>query len=332
MANHPTSMRALVQTAPNRSGTDQLELSSQFQSFLSSFPATLPCNPGTNAIGRVVATGPDATVLSESKLVITNTFIRARDDTSNQILWGISPGAAPEENHLYASMVCNSVCAEYVLAPLENTYALDETCLLGDPLAGDLGLKIPNLHQLVFDIIVYSDLRSIDPQAGERIITTPATGQFSAAAVDVAIAIGAMVAAASRNGEVTDSKALAAFGIVDAVMDISPPEATGSNSIAVATSVLRRYGRISLMGGRLDETLPVPYMTAVMKSMTIRPHFMFQLKDQRGIIKLAESGLLELGDIGGHNIVATYRLGELSEALDKAVETSGPGNMVVLKP
>ena len=374
MSSIPTSMRALVQTAPGKAsvqvvpvpkvnfGTvlikvEAVLINSNFQAIFNAamplFQLPYPVIPGTNAVGRVITAGPDATVLSEGKLVITSTFIRARDDTSNQVLWGITTGETPEENRLYSSMARNSVCAEYALAPMENTYILDETRFLGSPLDGGLGLKTPDLLQLVFDAIVYAGLRSINLQAGERIIVTPATGQFTAAAVDVAVAMGARVIAASRNEEKLatlkqihseidtvqltgdlefDKKALAAFGVVDAVIDISPAQATGSNNIAAAASVLRRYGRISLMGACHDQAIPIPYMAAVAKSLTIYPQFMYRREDQRGIIKLAESGLLKLGEKGGHNIVATYGLDELDAALDKAVETSSPGNMVILKP
>lgn len=367
-------MRALVQTAPGQASVQVVPVpkvdygfvlikveailinsnyKAIFNAALPHFQLPYPLIPGTNAVGRVVAAGPDATVLSEGKLVITSTFIRARDDTSNQVLWGITPGATPEEKRLYSSLAQNSVCAEYALAPLENTYALDEKRLLSDPDAGGLGLKSPDLLSLVFDSIVYSGMRSINLQAGERIIVTPATGQFSAAAVDVAVAMGARVIAASRNGDKlaklshihpsidtvqltgdleVDSKRLAAFGDVDAVIDLSPPEATGSNNIAAAVSSLKRYGRVALMGGRLDEAIPIPYMAAVMKNLVIHPHFMYRREDQRGIIKLAESGLLKLGETGGHKIVASYGLDELDKALDKAVETSNPGAMVVIKP
>ncbi|KAH8681885.1 alcohol dehydrogenase [Xylariales sp. PMI_506] len=375
MASLPTSMRALVQTAPGQASVQvvpvpkiefgtvliKVEAVLVHSNFLAIFNASLPhfrlpypIIPGMNAVGRVAAAGPDATVLSEGKLVITNTFIRGRDDPSNQVLWGITPGATPEENHLYDRMARHGVCAEYALAPLENTYAVDEARLLGDPLAaGGLGLQVPDLLQLAADTILYSGLRTINLQAGERIIITPATGHFSAAAVEVAVAMGGVVIAASRSaaglaalkrihpgittvqlaGDLeTDSRALAAFGPVDAVMDVSPPAAAGSNNLAAAISALKRYGRVSLMGGRLDQVLPIPYMDAVMKQLTIHSQYMFPREHQRAAIKLAESGLLKLGEKGGHGVAAAYGLGGLDEAMAKAVELSGPGKFVILEP
>lgn len=374
MAGLPTTMRALVQTGPGEASLQTVpmpevefgtvlikvdailvnaNLRTFFEAALPHFQLPYPVIMGTNAVGRVVAAGPDATVLSEGKLVITNTFIRARDDPSHHILWGISAGTTPEQNRLYDSMARHGACAEYLRAPLENTFVLDEARLLGEPSTGGLGLKAPELLQLVFDTILYSGLRTMNLQAGERIIVTPATGQFSAAAVDVAVALGADVIAASRNqdklanlkqvhpgihtvqltGSVeADAKALGAFGVVDAVMEVSPPGATGSTNLAAAASVVKQYGRICLMGTRFDENLPIPYMVAVNKSLTIYGQHMFRREHQRGIIKLAESGLLKLGTAGGHNIEAAYGLDELQLALDKATDTSNLGSIVVLKP
>lgn len=130
--------------------------------------------------------------------------------------------------------------------------------------------------------------------SGRGIIITSATGQFSATAVAVVLVMSAVVIATSRNGDgltrprkihshvhtvelsedlEIDSKALVVFGSVDAVTDLSPPRPTGFNSIAAAVSALRRYGCISLMGGRFDETLPIPYITTVMQDLTIRAQF-----------------------------------------------------------
>lgn len=370
----PTTMRAIIQTGPGQSSVKNVAVPQvQFGSVLVKVEAMLvhpnalaiynakhpfiqlpyPLVPGSNAVGRVVVPGPDATSLRSGQLVIVNTFVRARDDPSVQVLWGIWPGTTPETNHLYTSTVRDGVCAEYVLAPLENTFALNEDRLLGSAAAGGLGYQIPDLLQLAPDTILYAGLRSIDLQAGERIIVTPATGHFSAAAVDVAVAMGASVIAASRNAtglaklkqihpsietvELTcdlkaDTAALESFGNVDAVIDVSPPSATGSSNLAAAVATLHPYGRVSLAGGRMDEALPIPYMVAAIKNLTIRGLFMFRREDQRGIIKLAESGLLKIGEAGGHTVVASYDLDSYSEALSKAVEISGPGNIVCLKP
>lgn len=375
MADLPTTMRAAIQTAPGKASIEQVPLPQIefgsilvkvetvwihsngrviFNASLPLFHLPYPIIPGTsNAIGRVAKVGPDTTTLQQGQLVLLNTFIRARDDPTVQILWGAYQGMTPQAKHLYVSTARNSVWAEYVAAPLENVYALNEKLLLGDPKTRGLGYKIQDLLLLAPTTVLYASLRSINLQSGERIIVSPATGQFSAAAVDVAVAMGANVIASSRNaielaklkamhprietvaltGDLeTDSKALAAFGTVDAVLDVGPPKATGSNSLAAAVSTLKPYGRISLSGGRTDESIPISYMAAMINNWTIRGQFMFERADQLGVIRLAECGLLKLGEESGHHVVATYGLESYEEAMDKAVEMSGPGNIVCLEP
>ncbi|PQE05594.1 alcohol dehydrogenase protein [Rutstroemia sp. NJR-2017a BBW] len=47
-----------------------------------------PSIPGTRAVGRIAAVGPDTTSLALGQLVVLEPFVRARDDPDVQILWG----------------------------------------------------------------------------------------------------------------------------------------------------------------------------------------------------------------------------------------------------
>ena len=59
------------------------------------YPYPTPMVPGSGAIGRAVAVGPDAVVLRPGTLVFFDCFIRARDDASVAILSGVSDGGHP---------------------------------------------------------------------------------------------------------------------------------------------------------------------------------------------------------------------------------------------
>jgi D-arabinose 1-dehydrogenase-like Zn-dependent alcohol dehydrogenase len=59
-----------------------------------------PFIPGARCVGRIVATGPDTTSLQLGQLVMTEPFIRGRDDTDVQILRGLSYGASPASKKL----------------------------------------------------------------------------------------------------------------------------------------------------------------------------------------------------------------------------------------
>ncbi|EHY53770.1 hypothetical protein HRR83_003984 [Exophiala dermatitidis] len=372
MSQIPKTMRAIKLTAPGQFSvaeipTPQVQAGSvlikveaamvqpQIRNILNAVVPHLrlpyPVVPGSNAIGRVVEAGPDAVVLEKGQLVLISSSVRARDDPSVQVVWGVSAaGFGQRSEQLYAKVARNGSFAEYLLAPLENTCVLDERRLLG----GGLGYKVPELLHLSADAVSYAGLRSIDLQAGERIIVTPATGFFSTSAVDVAVAMGANVVAASRNGDYlarlktvhpeietvrltgtdfdADKKTLAAFGPVDAVVDISPPSATGSNNLAAAVATLRPYGRVSLLGGRMDPSIPISYMDVMWKSLKIQGSLMYTREDQLGVIKLVESGRLKLGKAGGHEVVASYPLDRLLDAADHADKANKLGQLVCLEP
>jgi threonine dehydrogenase-like Zn-dependent dehydrogenase len=56
---------------------------------------------------------------------------------------------------------------------------------------------------------------------------------------------------------------------------------------------VKPYGSVSLMGV-IHTDITVPYVVAVMKYLTIRGQSMYVRDDARGIIKLAETGVLTL--------------------------------------
>ncbi|KAI0427966.1 alcohol dehydrogenase [Xylaria sp. FL1042] len=371
----PPTMRAVVQTGPGKATVESVPLpKTEHGSALVKIEASLvhsnaanifkanhnifqfpyPIIPGSFGIGRIAALGPDATSLQEGQLVMVSSLIRARDNPSVSVITGVSAGWTPASQHLYKTLARSGFFAEYVPAPLENIYRLDEARLLGSPEAGGLGYVPGELVVLSANAIVYAAMRSVALQPGERVIVTPATGHFSTAAVDVAVALGARVVAASRSaaglarlkeiypdavetvqltGDIeTDGVALGAFGPVDAVVDVSPPAATGATNLAAALSVLGDRGRVALVGGRGDETLPIPYLKAMVNSWTIKGSYMYSREDLEGVVRLAEAGLMKLGKRAGHVVQGVYSLDDFIAAIDKAVEAASPGSLVYIKP
>jgi D-arabinose 1-dehydrogenase-like Zn-dependent alcohol dehydrogenase len=209
------------------------------------FPA--PFIPGPRCVGRVAATGPDTTSMQLGQLVMLEPYIRGRDDPDVSILWGLSQGISPMSRKLMENSWRHGTYAEYVQAPLENCYALNEKLLLGSPDDGGLGYSMGDLPYISKQLVAYGGLRGIDLKAGETIIVAPATGGFSSAAVEVASAMGARVVAVGRNmdklknvaknnprvipvqlqGNVEeDTTALQRCGKIDAYLDISPATAS----------------------------------------------------------------------------------------------------------
>ncbi|TGJ82807.1 hypothetical protein E0Z10_g5950, partial [Xylaria hypoxylon] len=81
-----------------------------------------------------------------------------------------------------------------------------------------------------------------------------------------------------------------------------------------------------------DETLPIPYLKALVNSWTIKGSYMYSREDLEGTVRLAEAGLMKLGKAAGHVVRGVYGLDDFLAAIDKAVETAGPGSLVYIKP
>ena len=318
---------------------------------------TIPPNfvPAAHAIGRIAAVGFDTTALRVGQLVMLEGFIRARDDPNDvQVLWGITAGLTPESVRFMADNWAMGCMAEYVRAPLENCYPLDERRLCGSPLEGGLGYTFDDLLQLPTQLVAMGGLRAIDVKPGERIIVAPATGAFSGAAVQVAVAIGAQVIAMARNrallervqqvsptGRVeivpitgdpeADTASLKQWGPVDAYIDLSPPSASESTHIRSCFPALRKYGRACLMS-IISHDVAVPYTLLTWNSLTIKGQFMYERDDARLLIKMAETGVLKLGKEGGIEVVGRFKLEEAEEAFAVAMKNPEVGKLVVIVP
>ncbi|KAM0257755.1 hypothetical protein ACHAQJ_004206 [Trichoderma viride] len=299
---------------------------------------------GSPAIGRVAAIGPDTTAYKEGQLVLIDSNLKARDDPNVGTVWGAFDGFDPITKRFVKETWRDGAWADYVRAPLENTWALDE-----DKLIGKQGLKPEDLLHLSILPVLYSGLRKIDVQAGETVLIAPATGVFSGGCIAVARAMGANVIAGGRNaeslkalearfpgihtvqltGEDTDVAAIKSFGKIDAFVDIAPAAATGAPYFNAAISSLRKGGRVCLLGGRADATLPVSYLQLLFNEITIRGSLMFDGEHVRALIKMAEAGILKLDKEGGFEVIGSYPFEKYTEALEHG-RNVGAGKIVVV--
>ncbi|KAF2165017.1 hypothetical protein M409DRAFT_67682 [Zasmidium cellare ATCC 36951] len=285
-----------------------------------------PLVPGTSAFGKVVAIGPDALLLKEGDLVYVDCYIRGRDDHDAGFLLGLSEGGGQASRRLMQHWI-NGTFAEYVKAPLENVFKVDEQRLCGSPSQGGLGFKMEQLSWWMAALVPYGGLRSIDLQAGETVIVTPATGNFGSAAVLVALAMGAgKVIAVGRNAEAlsklkardkrietvqttgdlkTEMEAIQAFGKADVHFDISPAVSEGSTYLRAAIQSLRHSGRVSLMGGFADS-------------------------DNIAFMKLLSSGALNIKDIV--NVHGVFGLEDWEKGFDLAWDNGRLGDLVLFAP
>ncbi|KAH8694127.1 hypothetical protein BGW36DRAFT_384430 [Talaromyces proteolyticus] len=296
-----------------------------------------PFIPGSGAVGRVAALGKDATSLQVGQLVLLDCFVRGRDDPNAQILRGVFEGPTP--------------AAKKLSHQPENCYPLDEKVLLSKVEQGGLEYGISDLPYLSKHSVAYGGLRSIDLKAGQTIIITPATGNHGGAAVQVASAMGARVIAVGRNAKALqdlkekiprvypvqltgdfaeDTKTLSQFGTIDAFMDFTPSSMASPLHLKACLAVTKTYGQGVLMGFPQGE-ISLSYGMMLAKNINIRARYMYDAEDVRGLIKLAERGLLKLGHSSGAQVVS-YTLDQYGDAISRAAEQQTWGLQVIMHP
>jgi D-arabinose 1-dehydrogenase-like Zn-dependent alcohol dehydrogenase len=306
-----------------------------------------PIVPGASAIGRVSGVGPDATKLKEGDLVLVDCYIHGRDDNDAMFLFGTSETGSEGSRILMHGEWRNATFAEYCKAPLENCFALDESRL-----CRGLGYEIDQLGWILQGLVPYGGLKSIGLQPGETIVIAPATGGFGSAAVVVALSMGARVIAMARNAtelekikslnrsridtvaitgnQEQEIAALKKFGRINAFLDISPPMAQNSTHFKSAISSLSRGGRVSLMGGFIED-VAVPHRFIMRNDIALKGKFMYDREDILSFLQLLESGVLDFKDIV--KVTGKYGLQDWKEALDTAFEQGGRlGHLVVFNP
>ena len=318
------------------------------------YPLSLPMTPGNNAIGRVFEVGPDAVQLTPGQLVLCDITIRARDNPSVSILFGIHGGGYPAAQKLMDGEWRDSSYAEYARFPLENVFPLNEDLLLNK-----MGYSLSDLCLMPVCLVPFGGLSEVDVRPGETVIVAPATGRYGGAAVAVALAMGATVVAAGRNNNALEALAtthastgrfrtVVLTGDVsgnteamksatgkpdgaDVFIDFSPFAAEGSSLLVTAVAVLRPFGRCVIMGG-MPGNISVPYLEVMFKSLRLQGRFMYAREHILRLIQMAESGLLPLGARIGIKHTEEFGLESIDEALRVAGKLTGWGSHVVLKP
>ncbi|KAI0441754.1 alcohol dehydrogenase [Xylaria telfairii] len=310
-----------------------------------------PLIPGTSAIGRVAATGPDATLLKEGDLVYFDCTIRGRDDSTAIILMGVSTGFGDGSKALMEGEWRDCTFAEYTKVPLENLFRLDEGRLCGSPADGGLGYSPEQLVWILQAMVPYGGLRSIGLQAGETVIVAPATGGFGSAAVVVALGMGARVIAMGRNAEQlakvkalgprvetvqitgdleTEMASLKKFGKIDAFFDISPPQAQNSTHFKAAILSLGYGGRVSMMGG-FGEDVAIPHRFIMRYDITLKGKWMYSREDCNAFLGLMTTGVIDVRNLV--KAVETFKLEEWEKGFEAAAYHGGKlGQIVIFAP
>jgi alcohol dehydrogenase len=305
----------------------------------------LPVVPGTGAIARVRATGPDATQLAVGDWVCCDPTVRSRDNAQSPdiTLQGLSAGG--EGGLRLQKYFRDGAWAQQMRLPTENAIpigALDKKgaarwCALGTLLVPYGGFLAANL------------------QAGETVLVSGATGNFGSSAVTVALAMGAAcVVAPGRNekvladlsrrfgdrvrtvrlsGNENDDREMmkrAAPGPIDCVLDIMPPS-VAPTTVRAAVMTVRPYGRVALMGGvgmAGGPGLELPYPWLMRDCITVKGMWMYPPDATIRLVGLIRSGLIKLDQFEA----TTFDLDHANDAVAYAAANAGPFKMTVIRP
>ena len=295
----------------------------------------LPVAPGCGAIGRVRATGPDATRLVPGDWVVCDPTVRSRDDSLSPDITLQGWSARGEGGLQLQRYFRHGSFAERMLVPTENAIRIGPL----DPAEAGRWCALNVL------LVPYGGLLATNLQAGETLLVSGATGNFGSAAIAVALAMGAgCVIAPGRNEKVLkdlgrrsgneehdrERMRQAAPGPIDCVLDLLPPSA-GTIPVRAALMTVRPYGRVVLMGGvgmLGGPGLDLPYPWIMRNCVTIRGQWMYPHDATIGLIRLIRSGLLDLNIFD----VTVFDLDHANEAVAHAAANGGPFKLTVIQP
>jgi len=305
----------------------------------------LPAIPGAGGIGRVRATGPDATHLAAGDWVFCDPTVRSRDNAMapDILLQGLTAGG--EGGRRLQKYFHDGSWAERLRLPTENAIAI------GALDAGDA----PRWCALGMLLVPYGGFLAIDLKAGETVLVNGATGAFGSAGVAAALAMGAAsVIATGRNGQVLEDLARrfgsrvrcvqmlgkeeedrqrilkAAPGPIDVVLDLLPPAATPSQ-VRAAVLAVRPYGRVVLMGGvgmQGGGDVGLPYAWLMRHGITVRGQWMYPPEAVTRMAGMVRAGLVKLDDFA----VTSFDLDHANEAVAHAALNARPFQMTVIRP
>jgi len=305
----------------------------------------LPVVFGVGGIGRIRATGPDATRLRPGDWVYCDPTVRSRDNVlaPDIMLQGLTGGS--EGGMKLQKYHRNGAWAEQMRLPTENVVPIGEID------AKDAGRWCAMGTMLV----PYGGFLAANLQPGETVLVNGATGAFGSAAVAVALGMGAQcVVATGRNekalgelvrrfgarvrtvpmqGHEENDRARilkAAPGPIDCVLDILPPAASAMQ-VRTAILAVRPNGRVVLMGGvgmQGGSGLDLPYPWMMRNNITVRGQWMYPPHAAVLMTGLIRAGLIDLDQFE----VTAFDLDHANDAVTHAAANSGPFKVTVVQP
>lgn len=294
----------------------------------------MPFVPGTNAVGRVIATGENVGHVRNGDRVFLSPHLRGDVPSAEppQILIGLTATSPTPEALALQARWRDGVFAEIAHWPA--------ACVT--PLAFLDDRPATELIALAKLIVPFGGLQRTGLRGGETIIVNGATGYFGSGAVMLAVAMGAgRVVAAGRRQEVLErlrdkfgprvipavvsgdaEKDLAiirhaAAGHAHVALDLSGAAKSTSTTLSCLRA-LKRGGRLVLMGSA-EVPLELSMREMLANDWEVVGQFMYERQAPGQLAALVAEGLLNLGEIQ----VTTFKLADFPRAIESAALMRG---------
>jgi alcohol dehydrogenase len=290
-----------------------------------------PFTPGANAIGLVEAVADDVFGLKPGQPVYIDPSIASHNNgsPSDAALIGLT-GLTPLSGRIQ-NLWRDGSFAEKALYPIECLTPLDKVW----------SMDRQQLAYLSYLSIPYGGLLRGEFRPGQTLIVNGATGNLGAAAVLVALAMGAgKVVAVGRNQQtldslqILDSRRVATVALqgdiaedtkqigaaaegAELVLDMLGGAKTADPTLA-CIQALRPRGTAVFMGG-VQANIPLPYSQIMLNEITIRGAFMYPRQAPSELIDMVAAGTLDLSKVSA----LPYNLDQFQEAIEKASTLQG---------
>ena len=294
----------------------------------------MPFVPGTNAVGRVIATGENVTHVQNGDRVSLSPHLRGDvpEPEPPQILIGLTATATTSEALALQARWRDGVFTEIAHWPAACVTPLDG---LDDRPAAEL-IGLAKL------IVPFGGLQRAGLRGGDTIIINGATGYFGSGAVMLAASMGAgRVVAVGRKREALENLRdvfgprvipavvtgdaqqdldiirKAAGGRADVALDLLGTAKSTSTTLSCLRA-LRRGGRLVLMGSA-DVPLELSFREMLANDWEVVGQFMYARQAPAQLARLAAEGLLDLKKIA----VTTFKLADFKRAVEAAALMQG---------
>ena len=295
-----------------------------------------PYTPGTGGIGVIEAVGDDVYDLKPGQRVYCDPFIASQENTPPRLAHGGLPyadgilggwfGLTAASEGLLRHWKDGSF-AEKALYPVENVTPI-EASVTAEPAA------LAALSNLA---IAYGGLLRGELRPGQTVLINGATGNLGAAAVVVALAMGAarIIAVGRDAAGLADLERLAPGRVVPtSVGEETPDFGPLAGSIDVVLDALGSVGDPGLtraavlalgpagtavwMGG-VGGDIPLPYSHMLLMGWTVRGSFMYPRSAPAELLRMIAAGTLDLQAFRPR----VFPLGEINAAIEAAPSLRG---------